>query len=79
MIYAVLLVVGFRIRWSTQASYWLAVIAVRAAGTTAGDWLAFPDGGLGLGLIISTILTCAIFMGMAVVWRPQQDAGHQQR
>jgi uncharacterized membrane-anchored protein len=75
-IYAVLLVVGFRVRWSTQASYWLAVVAVRAAGTTAGDWLAFPDGGLGLGLIISTILTCSIFIAMPMVWRPRQCAGN---
>lgn len=74
-IYAVLLVIGFRTRWSTQASYWLAVVAVRAAGTTAGDWLAFPDGGLGLGLIISTVLTCSVFIGAQMVWQSYPRSG----
>ena len=76
VIYAVLLVIGFYTRWSTQASYWLAVVAVRAAGTTAGDWLAFPDGDLGLGLFISTVLTCSIFFGMTAVWQSRQGSAN---
>jgi Repeat of Unknown Function (DUF347) len=41
--------------------------AIRAAGTTAGDWLAFRDcpglkNGLEFGLPLSTALTCALFV-----------------
>ena len=63
-IFAVILAMGSRSRWSTKASYWLAIIAVRSAGTTAGDWLAFREepglsNGLHLGLPLSTAFTCA--------------------
>ena len=66
-IFVVVLALGRRSRWCTKAAYWLAVIAVRAAGTTAGDWLAFRDepglnNGLNLGLLLSTALTGALFI-----------------
>ena len=68
-IFAVVLALGRQSRWSTKAAYWLAIIAVRAAGTTAGDWLAFRDNpglsnGLNLGLPLSTALTCALFVAL---------------
>jgi uncharacterized membrane-anchored protein len=66
---------GARSRWSTKAAYWLAIVAVRAAGTTAGDWLAFRDSGglidgLRLGLPLSTALTGAVFVLTLALWRP---------
>ncbi len=49
-------------RWTSTAGYWLAVVAIRAAGTTAGDWLAFGGGGLDLGLPVATGLSLAAFV-----------------
>jgi uncharacterized membrane-anchored protein len=73
-IFAVVLATGIRSRWTTKAAYWLAIIAVRAAGTTAGDWLAFRDdpglsNGLKLGLPLSTASTCALFVGTLLLWK----------
>jgi uncharacterized membrane-anchored protein len=73
-IFAVVLAMGSRSRWTTKAAYWLPIIAVRSAGTTAGDWLAFRDdaglsNGLHLGLPFSTALTCALFVATLVVWK----------
>ncbi len=72
---AVVVSSGYASRWTSKASYWTAIVAIRAAGTTAGDWLAFPDDVLGhspdLGLPISTALTGAVFVGFLVrVTRP---------
>ena len=74
IVFAVILAMGSRSRWTTKASYWLAIIAVRSAGTTAGDWLAFREepglsNGLHLGLPLSTAFTCALFVGTLVLWR----------
>jgi uncharacterized membrane-anchored protein len=69
---AMFLALGRPSRWSTPASYWFCIVAVRAAGTTAGDYLAFPDGGLGLGLPLSTACTCAAFIALIALWRPRQ-------
>jgi uncharacterized membrane-anchored protein len=66
-ILALILTVGHRVRWS-KASYWFAIVAVRAAGTTAGDFLAFRTG---LGLALCTLCTCAVFVGMLLLWRPK--------
>jgi uncharacterized membrane-anchored protein len=66
---AVTLTFGFATRWTISASYWLAVIAARSAGTTAGDWLAFSSegDGLGLGLLLSTSVSCAVFVAILFV------------
>ena len=74
-IFAVVLAIGSRSRWITKAAYWVPIIAVRAAGTTAGDWLAFRDdpgliNGLHLGLPFSTTLCCALFVASLLVWKP---------
>jgi uncharacterized membrane-anchored protein len=62
---AAVLITGFVTRWAAKATYWFAVIAIRSAGTTAGDWLA--DGRLGL--LVSTCVSCAVFVAILVVWR----------
>jgi len=72
-VFAVILALGSSSRWTTKASYWLAIIAVRSAGTTAGDWLAFRQepglsNGLHLGLPLSTAFTCALFVGTLFLW-----------
>jgi uncharacterized membrane-anchored protein len=72
-----ILAIGRRSRWSTKASYWLAIIAVRAAGTTAGDWLAFQEhpglsNGLDLGLPVSTALSAALFVGTLCLWQARR-------
>ena len=74
--YVLLLGVGRRARWATKATYWPAVIAVRAAGTTAGDWLAFREepglnNGLHLGLPLSTAISGLLFLGFLFAWRPR--------
>lgn len=66
---AAVLTLGRRSSWATKAQYWFAIVAVRAAGTTAGDFLAFQDG-VGLGLPLSTGCTLAIFIATLVLWRP---------
>jgi uncharacterized membrane-anchored protein len=73
-IFAVILALGMRSRWATKAAYWSAIVLVRAAGTTAGDWLAFRDepglgNGLKLGLPLSSTLTCAFFIGVLLFWK----------
>ena len=74
-IFAVVLAIGSRSRWTTKAAYWIPIIAVRAAGTCAGDWLAFRDdpglnNGLHLGLPFSTTLCCALFVVSLLLWKP---------
>ena len=73
-VFMVVLALGSRSHWMTKGGYWLAIIAVRAAGTTAGDWLAFRDepglkNGLNLGLPVSTALTCVLFVGAMILGR----------
>lgn len=63
---AVLLLVGWRgpLRW--LPFYWLTVVAIRAAGTAVGDYLA---GRNMLGLPMSTAVTGIAFVVLLVVWR----------
>src|SRR5580698_11226645 len=77
-VFAVILALGKQSRWTTKASYWLAIIAVRSAGTTAGDWLAFREkpglsNGLHLGLPLSTAFTCALFVGSLFLWSARRS------
>jgi uncharacterized membrane-anchored protein len=77
-VFAVILALGKQSRWTTKASYWLAIIAVRSAGTTAGDWLAFREkpglsNGLHLGLPLSTAFTCALFVGTLFLWSARRS------
>jgi len=73
-IMAVILGVGSRSGWATKASYWLAIVAVRAGGTTAGDFIASRSG-LGLGLVLSTACTGAIFVVTLLLWRAKPSGG----
>jgi len=77
-VFAVILALGRQSRWTTKASYWLAIVAVRSAGTTAGDWLAFREkpglsNGLHLGLPLSTAFTCALFAGTLFLWSARRS------
>ncbi len=76
-IFTVILATGRPSKWTTNVAFWSAIIAVRAAGTTAGDWLAFRDdpglrNGLNLGLPLSTALMGVAFVGVLLLWRPRQ-------
>jgi len=63
------LVLLVRARWlpGSLLSYWVAVLAERAAGTPVGDGLASRHG-VGLGLPIATACTAALFAA-ALFWR----------
>lgn len=58
-----------RARWAPglMLSYWVAVLAERAAGTPVGDGLASRNG-VGLGLQVATAVTAAFF-AVALLWR----------
>ena len=60
---------GLIARWS----YWLTVVAVRSAGTTAGDYCAGRHG-LALGLPLSTSLFGMAFLVLLVAWRSHARA-----
>jgi uncharacterized membrane-anchored protein len=80
-IFAIVLATGRRSRWTAKASYWFAIIAVRSAGTTAGDWMAFREqpglaNGLNLGLPLSTALNCAFFIGVLLLWKTSCAGEH---
>ncbi len=63
---AALFLIGRRgLIWSLPF-YWVTVVMVRAAGTSAGDLLA---GRRMLGLPLSTLVTGLIFVGLLVLWR----------
>jgi uncharacterized membrane-anchored protein len=49
--------------------YWVTVVAVRAAGTSAGDFLA---GRNMLGLPLSTLVTGASLVALLLLWREQR-------
>jgi uncharacterized membrane-anchored protein len=77
VVYVLALMMGRRRWWTTKAAYWLSVIAVRSAGTTMGDWLAFREdaglhNGLNLGLPLSTVVTGALFIGCLCIWKTQR-------
>lgn len=76
-VFAVVLALGRPSRWISKVAFWSAIAAVRAAGTTAGDWFAFRDdpglrNGLQLGLPLSTGLMSALFIGVLILWKPHQ-------
>jgi uncharacterized membrane-anchored protein len=51
--------------------YWTTVVAIRAAGTTVGDYLA--SRGV-LGLPLSTAVTGIAFVLLLVLWRERSKA-----
>lgn len=58
---------GRRSGWAGKGSYWIAIVAVRAAGTTAGDYLTEPFG-FKLGLVTATVISCAALIAMLWLW-----------
>lgn len=70
LILASILGLGLKASLRVKAGYWLAVVAVRTAGTNVGDWLASHDG-LGLGLPLSVTLTGLAFGTLVALWRPR--------
>ena len=83
IVFVLVLAAGRRVRWTTKAAYWPALVAVRAAGTTAGDWLAFREdpgihNGLRLGLPLSTAISGVLFLGCLLAWRTRTAASPHQ-
>jgi uncharacterized membrane-anchored protein len=58
---------------AVAASYWFAVVAIRTAGTTLGDYIAFRHG-LNLGLTVSTLSGAALLVAVLALWRPADPA-----
>ncbi len=69
----VILALGRRVDWRTRLAYWSGIVAVRSAGTTAGDFLASRHGA-GLGLPLSTALSGLAFVAILLVWRSYSPA-----
>jgi uncharacterized membrane-anchored protein len=67
-ILAVALAWGSRSNWATRLAYWGCIVAVRSAGTTAGDFCAFGQG-LRLGLPLSTGLSGVALVAVLMLWR----------
>jgi uncharacterized membrane-anchored protein len=64
----IVLAFGTPTRWNTRTAYWGGIVAVRAFGTTAGDYLAFSQG-INLGLPLSTAVTGALLVVTLILWR----------
>ncbi len=65
---AALLRIWSRLAGPIVAAYWAVVVTIRAAGTTASDFLAGREG-LGLGLSVSTICTGLLLLSILLLWR----------
>lgn len=52
----------------TKPWYWASVVAARTAGTTLGDFVVNQHG-LNFGLTLSTVCTCSLLAGIALLWR----------
>jgi uncharacterized membrane-anchored protein len=71
LIAAGILVLRARPGLATRGTYWLSVVAIRTAGTTLGDFMAFRHG-LGLGLPLSTAGTGLAMLVLLLAW-PRGD------
>lgn len=72
-IMAVVLVAGCRSNWSGRLAYWSGIVAVRSAGTTAGDyWVRAPW--IDPGLPLATACSGAVFIATLLLWRPRRIA-----
>ena len=69
MVLAVLLAARRSPHLARLGTYWMAVVGVRAAGTTLADFVD-GRGGLSLGLPLSTLCTGLALLGIIVLWRP---------
>lgn len=66
-ILAVIFYGGSRGFFAIPAYYWLTVVAVRSAGTSAGDFFAGKS--VGIGLPLSTLCTGLVFAVTVLVWK----------
>jgi uncharacterized membrane-anchored protein len=73
-ILAAALTLASRSNWFTRLAYWGCIVAVRSAGTTAGDFCAFGHG-LGLGLPLSTGLSGAALVAVLMLWPAETRHG----
>jgi uncharacterized membrane-anchored protein len=60
---------GSRGMFAMAGYYWLTVVAVRSAGTSAGDF--FAGKAVGIGLPLSTLCTGLVFTVVVLVWKDQ--------
>ena len=67
-IMAVILAAGRRSNWSGRLAYWPAIVAVRSAGTTAGDYLVHAHW-IGAGLAVATACSGTVFVATLLLWR----------
>jgi uncharacterized membrane-anchored protein len=63
--------VGRNGRLLSPPAFWITVVAIRAAGTAIGDYLAGRDM---LGLPLSTAVTGIVFVGLLAFWRDRTPA-----
>jgi uncharacterized membrane-anchored protein len=60
-----LILYGFRGALAGLWYYWISVVAVRAAGTSFGDFLVHDA----FGLALSTFITGTVFIAFLLIWR----------
>jgi hypothetical protein len=65
-IVAILFLIGRHGRLLLLPLYWLTVVAIRAAGTAVGDFIASRHM---LGLALSTAVTGFVFVAILVIWK----------
>jgi uncharacterized membrane-anchored protein len=72
-IVGLLFVAGQKRRLLLLPLYWGTVVAIRAAGTSVGDYLASREM---LGLSLSSLVTGILFVGLLVIWkeRPRSES-----
>ncbi|WP_419728341.1 hypothetical protein [Lichenicola sp.] len=72
-IMVVVLAAGRGSQWSGRLAYWSGIVAVRSAGTTAGDyWVRAPW--IDPGLPLATACSGAVFVATVLLWRPRRMA-----
>jgi uncharacterized membrane-anchored protein len=71
LLMGLLIYLGYRSLLVNTAAYWFGIVAARIAGTAVGDWLAksAAKGGSGLDLETATLISAALFVLTAVLWR----------
>ena len=71
---AAILYAGSRGLLARSWYYWSTIVAVRAAGTAVGDFLA-GSRALNLGLPLSTLCTGVLFTALVLAWKDQASHG----
>jgi uncharacterized membrane-anchored protein len=66
-VFALALLLSFRLGAMSKPWYWASIVAARTAGTTMGDFVANQHA-LPLGLPLSTAFTCGLLAGIVILW-----------